>query len=140
MRAWLDESHIVDLFAAFGPVVVRRMFGGGGIYADGLMFALVTDGVIYLKADSQTIATFEREGLRPFTYAAKDRNKISLSYWRMPDRLYDDADELARWAREAVKAARRAAENKDARGRRQKTAAPRRVTRGRSPLRRRSGK
>src|SRR5215472_7929558 len=108
----LDESHIVDLFASFGPVVVRRMFGGGGIYADGLMFALVTDGAIYLKADAQTIPAFEKEGLRPFTYGAKGRKQVSLSYWRMPDRLYDDADELARWAREAVMAAQRAAENK----------------------------
>jgi DNA transformation protein and related proteins len=124
----LDESHIIDLFAAFGPVVLRRMFGGGGIYADGLMFAIVTDGVIYLKADTQTIPAFEKEGLRPFTYAAKGRKQVSLSYWRMPDRLYDDADELARWAREAVMAAQRAAENKAAGGRRRKTAAPRRVT------------
>jgi DNA transformation protein len=136
----LDESHIVDLFASFGPVVVRRMFGGGGIYADGLMFALVTDGAIYLKADAQTIPAFEREGLRPFTYTAKGRKQVSLSYWRMPDRLYDDADELARWAREAVMAAQRAAENKTAGGRRGRTAEPRRAPRGRSPLRRRSGK
>jgi DNA transformation protein len=135
----LDESHIVDLFAAFGSVVVRRMFGGGGIYADGVMFALVADGVIYLKADAQTVPAFEKEGLRPFTYAAKGRKHISLSYWRMPDRLYDDADELARWAREAIMAAQRAAENKAAGGRRRKAAATQRVTRGRSPVRRRSG-
>jgi DNA transformation protein and related proteins len=135
-----DESHIVDLFAAFGPVVVRRMFGGGGIYADGLMFAIVAGGVIYLKADAQTIPAFEKEDLKPFAYAAKGRKPISFSYWRMPDRLYDDADELARWARDAVMAARRAAESKVAGGRRRKTAAPRRATRERSPPRRRTGK
>jgi DNA transformation protein and related proteins len=135
----LDESHIIELFAAFGPVVVRRMFGGGGIYADGLMFAIVTNGVIYLKADALTIPAFEKEGLKAFTYTAKGRNQISLSYWRMPDRLYDDADELARWAREAVMAAHRAAENRVAGGRRRKTAAPRRATRER-PSRRRTGK
>jgi DNA transformation protein and related proteins len=136
----LDESHIDDLFAAFGRVVLRRMFGGRGIYADGLMFAIVTNGVIYLKADSQTIPAFEKEGLKPFTYAAKGRKQVSLSYWRMPDRLYDDADELARWAREAVMAARRAAENKAPGGSRRKTPARRRVARKRSPLPRRSGK
>jgi DNA transformation protein and related proteins len=115
------------------------MFGGRGIYADGLMFAIVTKGVIYLKADSQTIPTFEKEGLKPFTYAAKGRKQVSLSYWRMPDRLYDDADELARWAREAVMAAQRAAENKAPGGSRRKTPATRHVTRKRSPLPR-SGK
>jgi DNA transformation protein and related proteins len=132
----LDESHIIDLFVAFGPVVVRRMFGGGGIYADGMMFAIVTDGVIYLKADSQTVPAFEKEGLRPFTYKAKGRRQISLSYWRMPDRLYDDADELARWAREALMAAKRAAEDRAMRRRPRKTG----VTQERSPLRRRSDK
>jgi DNA transformation protein and related proteins len=136
----LDESHIVDLFAAFGPVVVRRMFGGGGIYADGLMFAIVTGGMIYLKADAQTIPAFEKEGLKPFTYAPKGRKQISFSYWRMPDRLYDDADELACWAREAVMAAHRAAENKVSGGSRRKTAAPRRAIRERSTPRRRAGK
>ena len=59
------------MFAAFGPVAVRRMFGGAGIFADGLMIALVSEGAIYLKADDSTIPQFEREGLRPFTYTAK---------------------------------------------------------------------
>jgi DNA transformation protein and related proteins len=120
----LDESYIAELFAAFGRVVVRRMFSGAGIYADGVMFALMTGDVIYLKADAQTIPAFEQEGLKPFTYAAKGRKPVSTSYWRMPHRLYDDPDELARWAREAVMAAQRAAESKAVRGRRRKTARP----------------
>jgi DNA transformation protein and related proteins len=120
----LDESHIAELFVAFGRVMVRRMFGGAGIYAAGVMFALMTDDVIYLKADAQTIPAFEQEGLKPFTYAAKGRKQVSVSYWRMPDRLYDDPDELARWAREAVMAAQRAAKSKTARGRRRKPARP----------------
>jgi DNA transformation protein and related proteins len=118
----LDESYIAELFAAFGRVVVRRMFSGAGIYAHGVMFALMIDHVVYLKADAQTIPAFEQEGLKPFTYAAEGRKPVSMSYWRMPDRLYDDPDELARWAREAVMAAQRAAESKAVRGRRRETA------------------
>ena len=82
------------------------MFGGAGIYADGTMFALVADGVIYLKADEQNAPAFEREELEPFTYATKDGKRGVMSYRRMPDRLYDDPDELATWARAALAAAR----------------------------------
>ena len=63
----MAPDDIRDLFFAFGPVTVRRMFGGAGIYADGMMFALVADGVIYLKADEQNVPAFERENLPPFT-------------------------------------------------------------------------
>jgi DNA transformation protein len=63
----VDPDHIHDIFSAFGSVSVRRMFGGSGIYADGLMFALVADGVIYSKVDLQNEANFEREQLSSFT-------------------------------------------------------------------------
>jgi DNA transformation protein len=100
-------EDIQELFAAFGMVAVRRMFGGAGIYADGTMFALVADGVIYLKADAVNTPAFEREDLPPFTYATKDGKRGVMSYRRMPDRLYDDPEELATWARDALAAAHR---------------------------------
>jgi DNA transformation protein len=103
----VDPDRIIELFAAFGPVVPRRMFGGFGIYADGTMFGLVSDGLVYLKADRETVAAFEREGQGPFTYTAKGGRRAVMSYWRVPDRLYDDPDELARWAHEALAAALR---------------------------------
>jgi DNA transformation protein len=96
------SDDIVELFSVFGPVTVRRMFGGGGIYADGTMFALVADGVIYLKAGEGNVAMFERERLEPFSYSRGKRAPIVMSYRRMPDRLYDDPDELAVWARAAL--------------------------------------
>lgn len=98
MAAGLDPNRIQELFAAFGPVAVRRMFGGAGLYADGIMFALVADGVIYFKAAPDAIDVFEREQCGPFTYGVKDGTRQITSYWRMPDRLYDDPDELAQWA------------------------------------------
>ena len=101
----MDPDDIGELFAAFGPVVVRRMFGGAGIYAEGIMFALVADGVIYLKADEKNSAAFDREKLEPFTYSAKGK-RTTMSYRRMPDRLYDDPAELAEWACAALAAAR----------------------------------
>ena len=90
------------------------MFGGAGIYADATMFALVHDGVIYLKADAQSAPDFERENLAPFTYTTRGGKRGVMSYRRMPDRLYDDPDELVAWAREALAAARRGAVGKSA--------------------------
>src|SRR4051812_47704360 len=104
-----DHDHIVELFAGFGPVSVRRMFSGAGVFADGLMIALAVRGVIYLKADERTIPLFEGEGLKPFSYATKTGTRSLNSYWRMPERLYDEPDELAVWAAQALEAARRKA-------------------------------
>lgn len=109
--AGADSERISELFSAFGPVSVRRMFGGAGIFADGLMIALVSNGDIFLKADDETSPAFEREGLMPFTYGAK-RRRVVMSYWRMPERLLDDPDELAAWAKAALAAARRSAAKK----------------------------
>ena len=105
----MDAETIHELFHEFGPVSVRRMFGGQGIFVDGMMIALVARDVIYLKADTETIPAFEQEGLAPFSYATKNGEHTLTSYWRMPDRLYDDTDELARWARAAHAVAQRKA-------------------------------
>jgi DNA transformation protein len=102
-----DSDHIAELFSAFGPVAVRRMFSGLGVFADGLMIALVVGGVIYLKADDNLIPLFEREGQIPFSYKTRDGKRTLNSYWRMPERLYDEPDELAEWARHSLQAARR---------------------------------
>ena len=108
----MDAARIVELFEAFAPVRVRRMFGGFGIYRDDVMFALVADDLIYLKAHAESQAAFEREGCGPFVYAAKGGRKTVMSYWRMPDRLYDDPAELSQWAKAAHGAAVRAAAKK----------------------------
>jgi DNA transformation protein len=96
-----------ELFGAVGRISVRNMFGGGGVYCDGVMFALIADGVIYLKADAQSQANFEAEGLGPFVYQGKAK-PVAMSYWRMPERLLDDPDEAVAWGRDAVRAARSA--------------------------------
>jgi DNA transformation protein and related proteins len=107
----MDPEFIRELFAPFRPVTVRRMFGGAGVFADGAMFALVFDGAIYLRVDETSTPDFEREGSRPFTYTrAKSPGRVghaSLSYWLLPERLYDDPDELAVWAERALTIAER---------------------------------
>ena len=106
----MTPDHISELFAQFRPVTVRRLFGGAGLYVDGLMFALVSRDVIYLKVDVATRANFEREGSAPFSYQAKGGKRAMMSFWRMPERLYDDPDELAVWAEQALAVARRSSD------------------------------
>ena len=70
----MDPDHISELFAAFGRVHVKSMFGGAGLYADTVMFGLVVDDVIYLKTDAHTRAAFERENCHPFSYDTNAAN------------------------------------------------------------------
>ena len=102
-----DPDFLTELFSGFGPIAVRRMFSGAGIFAGGLMIALVVDGVIYLKADDSFVPLFEREGQAPFSYRTRGGKRTLNSYWLMPERLYDEPDELAEWARLSLAAARR---------------------------------
>jgi DNA transformation protein len=104
----VDSEAIRDLFASLGPVRTRRMFGGQGVYAGEVMFALEADGELYLKVDDRTLPAFRSAGSRPFVYE-RDGRTTQMSYWRLPDRALDDPDEAARWGRLAMEAATRAA-------------------------------
>jgi DNA transformation protein and related proteins len=105
----MDRDFLIDLFADFGPVAIRRMFSGFGISADGTNFALALRGGLYLRADEQTIPQFEAEGSKPFQYQTRAKTVTVNSYWQLPERLYDDPEELTGWARAALSAAQRAA-------------------------------
>jgi DNA transformation protein and related proteins len=110
----MDADFIHDLFGEFGRVDVKRMFSGQGIYADGVIFAIVSGDVIYLKTDETTRGAFERENATPLTFTKKSGQRMVTSYWRLPERLYDAPDELAQWARAALGAARAKASAKPA--------------------------
>lgn len=101
------KSLIEELLAPLGPVAIKRMFGGGGVFLDGLMFGLVIEGVLYLKADDGNRADFEAEGLTPFRYTKATGTTTVMSYWQAPERLLDEPDEMRDWARKAHAAARR---------------------------------
>jgi DNA transformation protein len=107
----MDRETIAEMFSAFGSVVSKRMFSGFGLWSEGVCFCLVLrGGEFYLKADAITIPQFEDNGCKPFSYSQRTSGKVVIvnSFWRMPERLYDDPDELAEWARAAVGAAHRA--------------------------------
>ena len=105
----MDRDFLIDLFAAFGSVAIRRMFSGFSVSADGTNFALALRSGLYFRADEQTIPQFEAEGSKPFQYQTRAKTVTVNSYWELPARLFDDSDELADWARAALAAAQRAA-------------------------------
>jgi DNA transformation protein len=100
-------EYLRELFAELGPVTIRAMFGGHGVYFDGRMIALVADQSVYLKVDDEARPRFEAAGSVPFVYAGKGK-PVTMSYWLAPDGAMDDAHEMLSWARLADAAARRA--------------------------------
>ena len=110
---------LIEHLAVLGPVHIRRMFGGGGVYLDGIMFGLISDDVLYLKADDGNRPMFEAEGLGPFVYTGQSK-PVTMSYWRAPERLLDEPDEMIVFARAALEAAHRNAAAKPAKAPRSK--------------------
>ena len=100
-------DNLQEVFATFGAVRGRRMFGGYGIYHDGLMFGLVADDVLYLKADEISLPAFADQGLNPFEYE-KNGKAIKMSYYMAPDTIFDDPENAREWAVRAFEAALRA--------------------------------
>ncbi len=105
------KEFIAEQMSGFGPVTIRSMFGGAGIYCDGLMFALLDDEVIYLKVDDSNKPDFVAENLPPFTYG-KGGKKMEMAYFRIPERCLDDMDEMAIWCRKAFDVALKTAVKK----------------------------
>ena len=97
-------DDLAEFFSSYGPVTIKRMFSGFGVYAEEVCFAVFLRGELFLKADPASVARFEAEGSTPFSYSQTRSGKIIQvnSWWRLPARLYDEPDELAEWTRAAV--------------------------------------
>lgn len=101
-------AFLKDQLAPLGHVTTRRMFSGAGIYCDGVIFALLLRDTLFFKVDDGNRAVYEAEGLQPFSYEAKGKTVVIGSYWRVPERLFDDPDEMLEWSRAALAAGQRA--------------------------------
>src|SRR6201996_2086271 len=107
------SNRFDDLFGTFGPIRLKRFFGGEGITADDVMIGMVFDDIIYFKTDEGTRALFVAEKCKPFTFVKhKSGETVVTTWYALPDRLYDEPDELAAWARAAVRVARAAGAGK----------------------------
>lgn len=104
----MDNDAIHDLFAGLGPVTIKRMFGGKGIYFNGLIIALEVDDEILLKADKVSAPEFAAAGSRQWRYAGKSK-PVDMPYWSIPDEAIDDPDIMTEWARRAYEASLRVA-------------------------------
>ena len=105
----MDREAIEEMFQALGPVTIKRMFGGKGIYREGRILALEVQGEILLKADGESAPHFEEAGSRQWVYEGKPGKKpVRMPYWSIPEEALDDPDVMAEWARRAYSAALRA--------------------------------
>jgi DNA transformation protein len=101
---WVREH-----FAALGHIEIKRMFGGAAVYANGLIFALLDDGIVWLKADDANAPLFVEAGARQFTFPTKDGQTMTMAYWSLPESAMDDAEEAVDWARRSIDVAVRKA-------------------------------
>lgn len=99
-------EYLKEVFREFGPISSRRMFGGHGVYFDGVMIGLVADDTLYLKADKQSAPEFIEYGLTQFMYPKGDK-MVGMSYYLAPEEALEDPSEMRLWAQRAYDAALR---------------------------------
>ena len=114
-----------EQLAPLGRITLRRMFGKSGVFCDGVMLGIVTENMLYLRVDEHNRETFREAAAYPPLNYVKGGNTIDLSFWRAPERLFDEPDELVAWAQAALAAARRVA------AQRGRTASPKRRSKSR---------
>lgn len=100
------HEYVKELFVGVGPIQIKRMFGGAGGYADGVMFLLLGNDTIHIKVDDALKVELRDEGSGPFEWTPQNGPRagetIDLGYWRLPDSALDDLDEAATWGRKAL--------------------------------------
>jgi DNA transformation protein len=93
-------DYVMELMAGWATLSARKMFGGYGLYCEGLMFALIVEDELFFKTDKVNVAQFERAGSRPFVYQSKDRT-VQLSYWSAPEACLDSSADMGEWCQPA---------------------------------------
>ncbi len=101
MRDESFKDYVLDLFTDFGVVNVKSMFGGWGLYKDGIIFAIIVDGELYFKVDSSNKKDYEDYGSRPFEYT-REGKQVALSYWLLPEEVMEDREKLYDWAQKSI--------------------------------------
>ncbi|WP_140626600.1 TfoX/Sxy family protein [Methylibium rhizosphaerae] len=107
-------AYCLELLAPLGPCSARRMFGGHGIYLDGVMIGLIAYERLYLKTDEQSLPRWREAGCEPFVYDGKGK-PVTMSYWTPPQEAMESPALMQPWARLALEAAVRARSAKAAR-------------------------
>lgn len=126
-------AHCLELLAPLGAVRARRMFGGHGLYLDGLFIAILAGDTLYLKADADEQPAFAAAGSQPFTYTARGDRRVVMAYWAAPEQAMDSPAGMAPWARRALASALRAAASKAVPAQRKPRAKPPQVAGAAAP-------
>lgn len=100
-------AHVQELLSSVGPIRIKKMFGGAGVYAQDLVFGLIIGETLYIKADDLTEPDFKAAGSEPFVFDMKGK-PVPMRYWRLPDEAADDPEAAGEWARRGIDAALRA--------------------------------
>jgi DNA transformation protein len=109
----MDDGEIEEIFAGLGAVTIKRLFGGKGIYFEGLIVGIVRrGGELLLKADDETAPRFEAAGATRWTHVGRQGKTSSMPYWTIPADAFDDPERMAAWVRLAFAAAKRAADHR----------------------------
>lgn len=90
-------QYILDILAPVGGITAKAMFGGYGLYKDGIIFGIMADEMLYFKVDDRNRPRYEACGSEPFSYQTKDEKKVVMSYWQVPLDILEDAEQLAEW-------------------------------------------
>lgn len=106
----MDNIEIEEMFEGLGPVTIKRMFGGKGVYHRGRIVAVQFQGEILLKADAASAPDFAAAGARQWSYEGKKGKVVNMPYWSIPEDAFDEPELMARWVRLAYEAALRAGE------------------------------
>ena len=101
-------EHIIDLSQVIGPVYSRRMFGGYGVFLEGLMFGLIFRNTLYFKVDATSRDYYVSRGLEPFSYERQGK-RLDLNYYQAPEEVLDDITMMKKWCNCAFEVAIRAA-------------------------------
>jgi DNA transformation protein and related proteins len=110
-------EHVVETMREFGPVTAKAMFGGFGLYHEGLFFALIADDTLYLKVDDENRDSFEAAALPAFVYVTKDGDRMAMGYRQAPPEALESPAAMTAWARSGYAAALRAKNRKPVRKR-----------------------
>lgn len=101
-------DYIIDSITSLGGIKTRKMFGGYGMYKNGVFFAIISEDIVYFKVDKHNQPDYEMYGSKPFSYEGKNKKVITVSYWQVPPDVFDDHSMLEQWVKKAVFAAQRA--------------------------------
>lgn len=104
-------AHVIELLQGVGPVYSKPMFGGFGVFLDGLMFGLIADNEMYLKVDADNRAEFDALGLQAFTYSKQGKD-MQMSYCQAPEDAMENPELMTQWGNLGFSAALRAAAKK----------------------------